>query len=330
MRNLLWPTNIIPVKETNGDENYLFRSTRKALTAWVLFNDEDDGFRMTWISNDMTSSQHKFLRKPCRISASRTDIVSLTGENVWEMKITNSETGLVHPNPEHMKQSGLNMAFELYISVDALLSDILDKRKNSSMFGKSPYQSGRVRFMPELCYNLVSVDTYLMKVTLVIVFSNKEKMIHVSKRVPLLMGVYVKLNLHDQSYDELQWACRHNDDSMEGWCKTLAINWQMKEKRIGPFCTDSTRNITETWFYRNLHENNCNGDLDDDKNATLWELYAHAKNNSTSKNEVLAPKAISMSSLFPSCDVVSNRAVQTAVPLSKLTSRNYPIEVVYG
>ena len=63
MRNALWPTTVIPTmtrrlkrkdsKEDGADSNltpFMCRFIHRALSAYVLFNDEDDGFRITWIT----------------------------------------------------------------------------------------------------------------------------------------------------------------------------------------------------------------------------------------------------------------------------------------
>ena len=55
LRNALWPTTLIPSKEKKNidlkeDASLLCHYLRKVLSAYVLFNDEDDGFRITWIT----------------------------------------------------------------------------------------------------------------------------------------------------------------------------------------------------------------------------------------------------------------------------------------
>lgn len=330
MRNSLWKTSFIPT----GDFGTTRSRFKKALSAYILFNDEDDGFRITWIAPFGTMPQLVEYRfKPRTIQSSRRDILTILSmpEEEWEMNITDSVTGQVYQPPTKVDGSDLEVSFELYLNVDALLSDILDRRKKSSMFRQSPYQSSSVRFIPEFCYNLVSVDTDELHVTLVLVFSNREKMmINARKKnaMPSVIGVVVRLSLCDQSYDELEWVYHNDSRSMKQWCKSLALNMRMRESRVGIFCTRLSSTIPN-WLC-DVHEHNSDEDLEDDRNVALWTQYAKKRNNAAKKNLVMDPKSISMSSLFPYCDVVSNRAVQTAVPLSRMTSRCSPVEVVYG
>lgn len=323
MRNALWKTTLVPT---------CCGGFRKALSAYILFNDEDDGFRISWIASsfgikDLTPTEIHF--QPGAKRPSRTDILSKPEDDAWE-KIVTDTTNCQSYASHKVDGSDLEIAFELYLSVDALLSDILDRRKHSSMFGHSAYQSNNVRFIPEFYYNLVSAEASRMEVTLVLVFSNREKMMHDTKRMPSVMGVFVKLSLYDQSYDELQWVCYNDTRSMKSWCESLALNWRMKETAVGIFCTDSAISGASPNWLCNTHDHNCDEDLEDDKNEVLWNEYAEKRVNAAKKSQVVAPKAISMTSLFQNCDTVSNRAVQTAVPSTRMTSRCSPIEVVYG
>lgn len=344
MRNYLWPTNIIPVRERDRNvpskRGVLCDSFRKSLSAYILFNDEDDGFRLTWMSTCgvMTPVCHEpntlHFHSPCRFQPSRKDIVSFPEDDVWEMSLSHSATCHSCEDTYPSDGTGLHLAFQLYLRVDALLSDILGRRKHPSLFGKSPYQSQHVCFMPDFCYNLVSVAADLVEVILVLVFCNKEKLMHAKKVVPSALGVFVKLNLYDQSYDELNWVSwlgANDMDSMKRWCESLALNWRMRDCRVGIFCVDTQDSDSFANWICGTHEYNCDEDLNDDINVSLWTEYAQrTKVADTAKRQVLAPKAVSMSSLYPSCDVVSNCAVLSAVPLMRMKSRNSPIEIVYG
>jgi hypothetical protein len=342
MRNSLWSSTFIPAKEmksstekeqNNGDAAVLNQTTytlRKALSAYVLFNDEDDGFRISWItpfSLVSWQSSYELQHKSCSIRPSRRDIVYEPDDQVWETNVSSSLSGQVHQNlPERDGSGRLAVAFELYLNVDALLSDVLGRRRRSSIFGISPYQNDNVHFMPEFCYDLVSVEADCMEVTVVVVFNNREKMMHSQANGPSAMGVFVRISLYDQSYDELQWVYSNGAHSMKRWCMTLALNWRMKEKRVGIFCT-SLSDSFPSWVCE-THDHNCDDDLLDDVNTEMWTEYAMKRNGAEKKKSILAPKAVSMSSLFPGCHITSNRAVQTAVPLIRLSSHS-PTEVIY-
>ena len=345
MRNSLWPTTIIPTSQNDSNESLNpVTHLRKTLLAYMLFNDEDDGFRITWISIDdsldediMCASRPESTNT---IQPTRNDIVVQSEENVWEGCLSDPSTGCcpddndIIEEVEHSSLQGLlDLPFELYLRVDALLSDILSRRQ-SSLFKGSPYQTQSVVFMPDFFYNLVSAYPESLKVVIVLVFSNKEKQMHSTKKMPSALGVFVEVNLCDQSYDELKWV-QHpscNDaSSMKQWCNSLALNWRMKECRVGVFCLDTTELGTqmENWVC-GTHEVNTDEDLLDDYNVNLWKDYVERKKSTKQKGAVVAPKDISMSSLYPHCDVITNRAVHTAIPVKRIACRQSPIELIYG
>eukprot|EP01082_Thalassiosira_pseudonana_P011378 g9802.t1 g9802 contig4:612452-614416(-) len=312
MRNSLWPTNKIPVQmnashQTN--KSLLCGSFNPVISAYMLFNDEDDGFRITWIdqfsSHEGTQRQHNnvSIRPPHLITSTRTDILTPPDVQTWEMYTYNAETGHIFTDNSGTKHTtGLTIAFEAYLRVDALLSDILDRRQ-SSLFRKSPYQNESVRFMPDFSYNLLSVSQDGLGVVLVIVFCNREKMMQqTTKKPPSALGLFVNLNIYDQSYDEVKWvqhpSC-NDEKSMKEWCKSLALNWRQKETQVGVFClneNDAKRRL-ENWK-GGTHEYNTDEDIDDDCNATLWSSFVLNWECAAKKNSVAAPKDVSMSSLF--------------------------------
>jgi hypothetical protein len=218
----------------------------------------------------------------------------------------------------------LNVAFEVYLHVDALLSDLICRRQ-SSLFKLSPYHNERVFFMPEFFYNLISASPDTLKVVLVVTFSNKEKMMKEStKKVPSALGVFVEVNLFDQSCSELQWvqhpSC-NDTPSMKRWCNTLALIWRTKQCRVGVFCLDRSE-IGQHLVNWNCgtHECNVDEDMRDDYNVKLWRNYVERRYISKESKQ---PKDISMSSLYR--DVITNRAVRNAIPVRRITSRNSPM-----
>ena len=217
IRNALWPTTVIPTRTKKlkrkdlKEDFYLCQYLRRALSAYVLFNDEDDGFRITWITiadnieesevvcaNDASNSN--------TIRPTRSDIVTPSEGYVWQECLTDSLTGYRALDESSVVEplECLNVAFEVYLHVDALLSDLIC-RMQSSLFKLSPYHNERVFFMPEFFYNLISASPDTLKVVLVVTFSNKEKMMKEStKKVPSALGVFVEVNLFDQSCSELR------------------------------------------------------------------------------------------------------------------------------
>ncbi len=380
MRNALWPTMYVPVKSnatSTGSDVHQFSSVMfdtNVLSAHMLFNDEDDGFRITWINpfkgggggDYATTRAAKCIPLPShKIQAARNDIIVVTNEHeTWEECLSDPHTGLIHPRSDnndttdssHTKNTEcspqLGIPYEVYLHIDALLLDILARRQqSSSMFQMSPYQSDTVRFIPNFYYNLISVSEDGLDVTLVIVFSNKEKMMMqtssssssssqlssaTKKKLPAALGVVITLCIFNQTYDELKWvqhpSCE-DDSSMKQWCNSLALNWRMKECRVGVFCLEqSTMMKNDTWVGK-THERNVDEDLEDDYNADLWGKYSIQKEEAKlakSRRTVAPPKDISMSSLYPHCDVITNRAVYYAIPVKRISSRKSPTDLIYG
>ena len=280
------------------------------------------------------ASDSIFRNVPNAIVPTRGDIVAPTEGYVWQECLSDKLTGYRATDERDVAvhRDGLNVEFEAYLSVDALLSDIICRRRQSSLFKKSPYHNEKVFFMPEHFYNLISTSPDTLKVILVVTFSNKEKMIHSSKKVPSALGVVVEVNLFDQTYNEIQWvqhpSCS-DASSMRRWSDSLALNWRMRQCRVGIFCLD-THEIGQrlvNWCCK-THEHNVDEDLSDDRNVEIWGSYVKRRNSS--KENAAPPKDISMSSLYPYCDLITNRAVFTAIPVRKIPSRRSPIELTYG
>ncbi len=357
IRNALWPTTVIPTRtrrlkrkdsmEDGADSNFapfLCRFIHRALSAYVLFNDEDDGFRITWITvadsiedcEEVCANEARtslFSNANDTIRPTRGDIVAPSEGYVWQECLTDSLTGYRAVDHSSVAEplEGLSIAFEVYLHIDALLSDIISRRQ-SSLFKKSPYHNQKVFFMPEFFYNLISASPDALKIMLVVTFSNKEKMMRSTKKVPSALGVFVEVNLFDQSYREIQWvqhpSC-NDTSSMKQWCNSLALNWRMKQCRVGVFCLDSSGigQHLANWSC-GTHECNVDEDLRDDYSVKLWKYYVERRY--TSKESIAPPKDISMSSLYPYCDVITNRAVHDAIPVRRISSRSSPIELIYG
>jgi hypothetical protein len=374
MRNALWPTNYVPVAPHYSLKEFsslLFDTN--VPSAFVLVNDEEDGFRLTWINpykeegglSDAYAATATYIPLPShQIQATRNDIVTVTDVyETWEACFSDSCTGLIAQNVKHtvgtpnssnksLCTPRLNIAYEVYLHIDALLLDIITRRhQSSSMFRKSPYQSDNVRFIPNFYYNLISVSDDGLNVTVVIVFSNKEKMMMQlsskkisssssnDKKLPAALGVVINLGIFTQSFDELKWfqhpSCA-DDSSMKQWCNLLALNYRMKDCGVGLFCLERSM-VMDTWVGK-THERNTDEDLDDDINVDLWSNYyvereeakASGRRKPTTSSAVPPPKDISMSSLYPHCDVITNEAVYDATPVKRISCRKSPIDLIYG
>ena len=114
MRHDLWPALLVPIKKKQGngkqmgleeDLASLFSRCQfyRALSAHLLFNDKDDGFRLTWVSTvgdefddyalDEGKGRVSFAGRLGSIRPSRNNIVVQTKGNVWEVCLSDLTTG---------------------------------------------------------------------------------------------------------------------------------------------------------------------------------------------------------------------------------------------
>ena len=153
MRNALWPTNYVPVAPHYSLKEFsslLFDTN--VPSAFVLVNDEEDGFRLTWINpykeegglSDAYAATATYIPLPShQIQATRNDIVTVTDVyETWEACFSDSCTGLIAQNvkytvgtPNSSNKSlctpRLNIAYEVYLHIDALLLDVITRRHQS-------------------------------------------------------------------------------------------------------------------------------------------------------------------------------------------------------
>ncbi|KAL7465862.1 hypothetical protein ACHAXS_006165 [Conticribra weissflogii] len=347
-RNLLWSTKLVPITKTSQNIINHHRTTeercltplcdgfRRVLSAFILFNDEDDGYRITWITNAKISNYEDDLvhRDSTPLSFKpQCNILENSEATAWEKCLSEADTGLVY-HGESGNCFGPEISYERYLKVDALLNDILHRRRFGLFKEKdAPNESLKgSMMMPEFFYNLVSVTDELY-VTIAIVFSNPAASFHTSKSSPPSLGIVVMVSLWDQSYNELKWvqhpSCR-GETEMKEWCRELAMNWRMRDCEVGIFCVDKTKLLPrlQKWAGE-VHECNIDEDLDDDINRPLWENHV-SQLRSLGRTLNLPPKHISMSSMYTAADVVSNRAVNNGIPVKRIISRKSPIELIYG
>lgn len=362
-RNLLWPTHVIPRKSTLSkgemaiDSSYLCNSYITSNYGYIVFNDEDDGFRIFWINASPVVGEVMSVSTPRprqSIQPKRRDIVVAPDETLVNEVLSDSLSGLtggIHNHVDDGQQ--LEMAFEAYLHVDALLCDILERRKNLFSNSNSDRESKRSVNMnsnrlPPFFYNLVSMAGDGRTVTLVIAFSHPcfvnspdnacqrtgLSSAAKSKCTAAAIALFVDLDLLDQSYTESGWVqhrSRHDPEFLQLWSNTLAINRRMAKMRIGAFCVEDSiicRSAERLHsFGVKTHESNCKHDDCDDTDIELWRPFVLEK---LLEKNVQAPKKVAMSSLYPFCDVISNKAVISLQPVPEISCKGFPIRLCYG
>jgi len=388
LRNLLWPTNIVPRGTNSNSERYfksfpssegvskyshpatyLCDSFIETSSAYLLFNDEDDGYRMTWAVFPMVDNGGVVIHSPqkiekllskagvFKIQPERNDIVTVTDEHVWEEFWSDSRTGCATSQISSLDiidDRHFHIGFEAYLHIDALLSDLILRRRNilspNFFTGDINEEEVSLRGLPDFFYNLVSVSCDGRVVTLVIVFGNGQSLgmagNHLMRggsnnkhtKTPASFGVFLYIDIFNQSYEEDEWVqhpSRFETVFLRQWCNTLALNRRMKEMRVGVFCVGqddlSVKGGSLPLGAVKTHESNTGEDEASDRNPDIWRQYANRSGLSSKlSNKMEPPKEVAMSSLYPYCDVVTNRAVLSCKPVSKIRCRNSPVELCYG
>ncbi len=328
MRNLVWQTKFIPHGESKSTclcDNIV------NLPGYLLLNDEEDGFRLTWVmAADWVDSKanHASVLTTSNLSVvpSRSDIITKTDEIVWEEYWSERYSG--RPTLASQDSSTLHIAFEAYFRVDALLHDILARRRE-----KFNYQENA---LPDFHYNLISILDDGRTANLVIVFATNPGMASCRR---MSVGVYIQIDLLTQSYKEMGWlknTSEPTDFLLRQWSNVLAINRRMKEQQVGPFSRARTKalgGVDFSMFYQDSnHDFSEWGKQDDDS----WDRYLNDAENGPprpadgSSSTPDPPKHVAGTVLFPNCDIVTNNAVRSVRPVSFIQCRSLTTEFTYS
>jgi len=332
-RNLLWPTNCFPMPDTGGNtsaEEGWCSGFRETLSrGYLLLNDEDDGFRMTWITlNDEPDegmerrSEHKrSSATKYSVKASRPDIIT-TENSVWDGILSERFSGCISSLPDaDFTAPSLHIGHEAFFSIEGLLSEIMSRRKR--MFATC-------LSMPDYFYNLISVSDDGRSLKLIIVFALRKKSTQEDpkkkKATPAAVGVFIEFDIFDISYNEVEWVQhpRLSDSKfLRSWCNKLALNQRMREK--GPYRYKQGEALLQDYASSGIgfHEDNADTIGPEDFDPSVWLV------SSGGHDDGVRPPRIAMSSLYPFCDVVSNEAVTSAEPVMRIACRDSPIELSY-
>lgn len=393
MRNLLWPTPIIPVVRKNNslnhnDENDMLMicdSLRKTSYGNVLFNDEDDGYRIFWIEEktgsnlnhdntfvieDMHRGKGERLQK---VRPQRCDIIEYChADNTFEYWNVDPQTGYSQQEQQQPQNQGwtrknnfnhrsnldsFGVVFESYLHIDALLSDVLYRRRKIMFCAYDTTRQNGFMNIPDFFYNIVSFNvTTGRSVTIVVTFVNPQlgsnefakgddnhecigKQQQKQQKQPASYGLFIEIDLIDQSYTELEWVVHPTKNDavfLRNWSNELASLKRMKEIKFGPFGIgdDEAQQVNPTSLWKfTFTENWINVDCFDEE----FDLYDEWKENYTTSALLLGKhisskshKIVPMASLYRYCDVYSNGAVIYRTPLPKMKSSAYPLEVEYS
>eukprot|EP00536_Pseudo-nitzschia_multiseries_P003013 jgi/Psemu1/322819/estExt_fgenesh1_pg.C_430015 len=351
---LLWSVESIPNQDATGTScnseatgaiSSLCETCFRA-PGYLLFIDEGDGFRLTW------ATEKCFLVDSCledvsmdsrfggaAVAARSAGVNIISPDSVcWEETHCSVTTGeeLGDATPANGKskpsQAQVSIVKESFLHIDVLLVEILSKRKAISETN------------PDFCYSLISVNRGGRIADVVIAFARERKAssIGVFVKIDLFLGVFVEL-------DWVQSKGKKNTVLLQKWCNTLATNRRMREMRAGPFSVsvsvegqktfafDCTRLCKETFTFDN--------DEEDDYDESYWEdfvleeeeaNYSDGKNQNQNQKQKQkqkrrqAPKLVTMSSLYPCCDLITNQAIICFEPVTSIRAKDSPIQLVYS
>eukprot|EP00550_Attheya_septentrionalis_P008415 CAMPEP_0198282526 /NCGR_PEP_ID=MMETSP1449-20131203/2315_1 /TAXON_ID=420275 /ORGANISM="Attheya septentrionalis, Strain CCMP2084" /LENGTH=847 /DNA_ID=CAMNT_0043978801 /DNA_START=210 /DNA_END=2753 /DNA_ORIENTATION=- len=363
MRNLLWKTGTVPFKQKSGvSDNHTIHETEVRGSsycngfvnndAYVLFNDEDDGYRVTWVARlgevekDNWISFVSNTQSPrFKIQPMRNDIISESDGVSWDPIHSDSRYGFISCDDADRHEEDLHIAFEAYIHIDALLSDILTRRKSFGFCTRDD-----AIFIPDFFYNMVSMSDNGRTIGLILVFGDSNSAVNymgrrreskadavgankIPSKQPAAFGIYLRLDIFDQSYEEIEWVQHPSKSSsafLRDWSNSLALHFRMKDKSIGPFSVKGDKHSFHKWSIP-THELNTGEDEPNDFNPDVWCPYVETVDGQRrKKNGVSIPKKIAMSSLYPDCDVYTNRNVTSGKPVQKLECRDAPVSLSYG
>jgi len=345
-RNLLWNVDSIPTQVSQSvsydTASAPFASYVEA-PGYLFLNDEADGFRLTWIA---TSNRWYLDKAKCHSikeeevgvtpnsdastvpvpSAAdgeregrserngRTDIVTI--ESSWEDNSVTSVSGqpiyrssycptATHDTPKFCA----SIVSEAYLHIDRVLALVLQSRKGML---RPPGQRHRP-ILPEFCYNLISTKNNGRTAQLLIAF--------LRPKGGYALGIFVDVDLFSGTYREKNWVqdrLVRDAASMHFWCTKLTLNSRMKEVRAGPYALSARENNYKDWTRLCREVGNINPDCDDDFDPKFWD-----RQQATSR-------VISVASLYPCCDVVTNQALIDCCPVPSIRAKHSPIQLVYG
>jgi hypothetical protein len=273
-------------------------------------NDEEDGFRLTWAMDawdtDEAMRKNEIADSPLRagIDSSATIISS---QDTWEEFHSELYSGKRLVPEKDSPVSGVSVVSEAFLHVDALLGEILDSRKGVS------------ESHPEFYYNLISIHHGGRVADLIITFIRKQK--------SGSLGVFVLVDLFTGRFQERDWVKNlgtKDTSSLRSWCNALALNRRMRQVRAGPYSIEVKHSID---WGRLCQESYFDLDEEDDITPSVWREYVESAESILTRKP---PKFISLSSLYPDCDLVTNKAITSCLPVASLQCKNSPSQLVYG
>lgn len=316
-RNLLWQVEGVPVVVDGGvDTGNDADSVRvHRLPATLFLNDEEDGFRLTWASehslgtmgDEYLSSEDVRGFSPL-VTHVNPSYRIISFEKTWERFDSDRLNG-ERILPAVNEPVGVSVLSEAYLHIEVLLLDVISKRKGMAEQRPS-----------EFFYNLVSVTNAGRVAELIVTFIRTTR--------PGSLGFFVQVDLYTGQYQEQNWVKNihsQHPSTLRQWCNALALNQRMKTLRIGP-CAVKLDHMVDWSRLCTEMEQGFDADEADDFTPAFWEDYVEDEGPIATRK---VPKLVSYSTLYPDCDLITNKAITDYNPARSLQGKDSPVQLVY-
>lgn len=307
-RNLLWRVEVVPLAGSNSMDPV----SSVNIPGYLFLNDEEDGFRLTWATqnwpDDHTTSPAVHSFESASTSFVAPTIPYLSFEMTWE-RIDCDRLSGERILPAVGEPSGVKVIKEGHLNIQVLLNDVLSRRR--SMDEMQPI---------DFCYNLVSIQDAGRLAQLVITFIRSQR--------PGSLAFFVDVDILSGRYQERNWMKNVNARdpvALRCWSNALALNQRMKELRLGPF---SVKPIHGMDWSKLCVESSYDADEEDDFHPHVWHDYVSTTTSLLANRK--PPKFISLSTMYPDCDLITNKAITDCLPVRSIRGKNSPTELIYG
>lgn len=343
-RNLLWQVNQLPVRKVashdenqnvDNQPNHFLCDNFFEQPGHLLFHDEGKRLRLTWIT-DVSWWQEAACIKRVELNpminsiSTRADIVCEVDEKdtIWKETFNDCQTGCIvdAANIQDSTLGRLKIAYEAFVNIELLLGDLL--LAHQGMTKHIPSGDGENQYAQVV--DVVSVNDAGRSVNLVIAVSS-----------PLASyGVHVTLDVFTKRFRSHGWmkkATVANQSQLRNVGKSLALNTRMKQRRLGPYAAlpDDSWPWVSSLCQEQHSENGYYFEKERDEDPAQWKPFAETARVAREEGRVFQVpenkcKTIPYSSLYPDCELITNRSLRQEVPVAEIQGMKSPLKLVYS
>jgi hypothetical protein len=300
--NMLYRTPFFPVRNSSAfdsiGQSWLCNSVTEGIPSYLFLVDEEDGFRLTWITGASWRTREcrvcpveSLWQNDCHINgASKQDpkqsfLVRSNADSCIVVQVSDADAGWEVVNSDQWSEQShrlhtesadhrhleplFNINFTGFLSAASLLKDILVRRPHLV----TPQFCDKKAALPIFTYHLVQVNMGRIA-EILLIFS-------VGPIGKGCLGVFVEVDLLTQDYREIEWLRHGSSDAPPAGCGNLAFS---RRKKI---CFSRTGSVPKR---------SMGGLLED---------------------------------MYPDCVTMSNLAVRIQVPVKSMCARSAPVQIDY-